>query len=270
MGGKQWTEEEIRYLDEYWGRSSMGTICKKLNRSKNSVLTKVNRMKLGSFLERDEYITFRQLLMYLGIGCTSYKHISWIENRKFPVKYKKVNKCKFRIVYMQDFWKWADENRHFIDWTKVKKNSLGEEPDWLIKLRRYQKDKYFKTRTSVWTKTEDLKLKKLIESHKYTYLELSRLLKRSSGAIERRLLDLGIKARPVKPNNHIKYSESEKRLIREMVLDNKTYLQISELVNKSDKAIRGYLYRTYGTENLDKVRKNIIEMEKKNGNKNSI
>lgn len=268
--GKKWSEEDIRYLDENWGRRPVESICQKLGRSENAINIKVNKMGLGAFLNRDEYITYSQLLMYLGTTVSNYKSTSWIKNRDFPVKYKKVNKKKFRIVYLDDFWKWASEYRHFIDWTKVKKECLGKEPDWLIELRRNQKETQYKLITTSWTKTEDSRLKRLIESHQYNYLDLTKILKRSAGAIERRLYKLNIKARPVKPNNHIKYSESEKRLIREMVLDNKTYLQISELVNKSDKAIRGYLYRTYGTENLDKVRKNIIEMEKKNGNKNSI
>ena len=93
--------------------------------------------------------------------------------------------------------------------------------------------------------------------HKYTYLELSEILKRSSGAIQRRLIDLNIKARPVKVDNHIKYTNKEKEYIHQFILENRTYEQISREIKKSTKALRGYIYRVYGSENLDKARNNI-------------
>ena len=37
---------------------------------------------------------------------------------------------------------------------------------------------------------------------------------------------------------------------------------MTERVGKSEKAIRGFLYRRYGTENLDKLRNKIIEEKK--------
>ena len=254
---RHWTKEEMTYLEEKWGKISMPGLKKKLNRSQASIMCKARKMKLGRFLWADEYLTFNLLLKELGINSYSYKQISWIKNRQFPVKFKKVNKNIWRIVYVEDFWRWAEKNRHFINWIRVKKNILGKEPEWLLEIRKNQSEERRMLRKTPWTKQEDKELKRLIEMHKYTYIELSEILQRSSGAIQRRLLDLEIKARPVKADNHIKYTSEEKENIHQSILKNRTYEQISREIGKSTKAIRGYIYRIYGSENLDKVRNNI-------------
>ncbi len=254
---KKWTEEETMYLDEKWGKVSFDTIRKKLKRSEASILNKVQKMRLGAFLNNDEYVTYNILMKELGFKKqNSYQNKSWIENRKLPIKYKRVNKNKFKIIYLDDFWKWAEKNKQFIDWTKVKKNALGDDPQWVKELRKNQLSKF---KTTIWTKEEDLLLKKLLETHRYNYLELAEKMNRSHGAIQRRILDLSIKARPVKVDNHIKYTEEEKENIEKFILSNDTYVQISAKIKKSEKAIRGFVFRKYGSENLDKVRNKIIE-----------
>ena len=254
---RYWTKEETTFLEEKWGIISIPTLQKKLNRSRNAIINKARKMKLGRFLYADEYWTFNLLLKELGVTSYSYKTTSWIEKRGFPVKTKKVEKSTWKIVYIGDFWNWADKNRRLIDWSRVRKEALGKEPEWLTEIRRNQKEEKILIKKTVWTKREDKELKRLIEMHKYTYLELSEILKRSSGAIQRRLIDLNIKARPVKVDNHIKYTNKEKEYIHLSILENRTYEQISREIKKSTKALRGYIYRVYGSENLDKARNNI-------------
>lgn len=259
---KNWTKEEKKYLEEKWGIISIPSIAKSLGRSEYGIINKARRLGLGRFLWSDVYWTFNLLLKDLGIGSGAYKNVSWIEKRGFPVKSKKVGKNAFKVVYIDDFWKWADKNRHLIDWSRVKHGVLGKEPKWLTEMRKncYENKRLIKK--SKWTKLEDRELKRLVELHKYTYLELGKMLQRSVGAIQRRLLDLDIKARPVKPDNHIKYTSDEKEYIHNAILTGKTYEQMSREVSKSTKGIRGYIYRIYGSENLDKVRNKIEKQEK--------
>lgn len=60
-----WTPEEKAYLEENWGRISIGTIAKNLGRSENAILIKACRFGLGPYLESGEYITLNQLLIAL-------------------------------------------------------------------------------------------------------------------------------------------------------------------------------------------------------------
>lgn len=104
---------------------------------------------------------------------------------------------------------------------------------------------------------EDAKLRMLLEQYKYTYEQMSDMLRRSPGAIQRRCADLGLKARPVRINPHgpeaVWHQEDYDRLA-EGIKSGESYMSISKALGKSEKAIRGKVYYCYLTENADKVR----------------
>lgn len=97
----------------------------------------------------------------------------------------------------------------------------------------------------------------LLEQYKYTYEQMSDMLRRSPGAIQRRCADLGLKARPVRINPHgpeaVWHQEDYDRLA-EGIKSGESYMSISKALGKSEKAIRGKVYYCYLTENADKVR----------------
>lgn len=254
MKKKNWTKEECYYLEEKWGTNSIETIANELGRTKGAVIQKASKLGLGAYLENGEYITFNQLVVALGItGGTGYMSISWIKNKKFPIKYKTVRECKFKVVYLNDFWKWADKNRTMIDWSKVEKNILGAEPEWVELQRKADYFRSNKVKTTPWTQGEDENLESLLKLFKYNYRELSEILRRSEGAIQRRILDLNLKERPLKADNHIKWEKEEFNLLAEMIKKGFSYELMSDKLKKSAKAIRGKIYTMYLTENLDKV-----------------
>ncbi|WP_443719416.1 hypothetical protein [Ruminococcus sp.] len=95
---------------------------------------------------------------------------------------------------------------------------------------------------------------RLLSKYKYSYKELSLKLQRTEGAIQRRICDLGIKERPVKANNHIKWTAEEFKKLGEMIKSSYKYEEMSDVLDKSAKAIRGRVFDYYLTERLDKVR----------------
>ncbi|MHC1722530.1 MAG: hypothetical protein AB9836_04910 [Aminipila sp.] len=251
---RNWTKDEEIYLSDNWGSISLKTLAKKLNRSENAVKVKVVRMDLGAFLQAGEYITWNQFLSTIGCNCGSgYKVISWIKNKGFPVKTKRVNECSFKVVYLDDFWKWADNNRNFIDWSLIEENIFGTEPEWVKELRRVQYRKRKAYKQTPWTKAEDDYLKMLVNSFKYSYREISEKVQRTEGAIQRRLCDLKISARPLKADNHNNWIDEEIKSLEKGIKGRLPYEIIAEKINKSVKAIRGFVYRMYLTENIDKV-----------------
>lgn len=256
MRGSTWTENEIAYLEDKWGTISISSIAKNLGRTESSILNKAQRLGLGRFLESGDYITFFQLLGALGYDKSGYdyKLISWVENRGFPLKTKIVRNCKFKVVNINDFWKWAEKNKDFLDFSRFEENVLGEEPQWVKTKRRYDIDKNRKYIKTPWTKQEDDKLRKLLKDYKYSYDDLSKIMRRTCGAIQRRVCDLNIKERPIKAYNHNKYTMEEMRSINEWVLKGFGYELMSEKIGRSTKALRGFIYRIYGTESLDKAR----------------
>ena len=139
---RNWTKQEEEYLIENWGTLSVGTIAKNLNRSENAVIVRKCRLGLGSFLESGEYITWNQLHIALGIGTADvYKMISWVRNRGFPIHTKRVNNNSFKVVYLDEWWVWAEKNRDFLDFSKFEENLLGKEPQWVKEKRRHDVEK---------------------------------------------------------------------------------------------------------------------------------
>ena len=253
--GRNWTQEEYDYLQDKWGTISLKGIAKKLNRSENSIHIKVQRLGLGAFLESGEYVSWNQFLKALGIlGGSGYKQISWVRNRSFPIKTKKVNDCSFKVVYLEDWWKWAEQNKYFLDFSSFDNMALGEEPAWVKEKRRHDIEanrKYIKT---PWTITEDKQLEKLCTDYKYTYSDISRRMRRTEGAIQRRCNDLKLIARPLRESPRSIWEDWQFTKLEELIDSGVNYEVMSEVIGKSVKAIRGKVYILYGTENLDKVR----------------
>lgn len=79
------------------------------------------------------------------------------------------------------------------------------------------------------------------------------MLGRSEGAIQRRILDLGLKERPLKADNHVKWTPDEYMRLEELIKHRLNYELMSDELGKSVKAIRGRVYSMYLTENLDRV-----------------
>ncbi|WP_352420756.1 hypothetical protein [Proteiniborus sp.] len=145
---RNWSEDDLEYLMDNWGYLSIPALAKNLNRSANAVELKSRKLKLGPFLEAGEYITLNQLRIELR-GTNSggtYTVNQWI-NKGIPVKTRKVKNCSFRIIYLQDFWDWAEMNSTLIDFSKLEPLALGKEPKWLENQRRadIEKQRQFKT-----------------------------------------------------------------------------------------------------------------------------
>lgn len=202
-GGRKhphWTPAEEEYLQDRWGKASISAIAKKLGRSAVAVRCHATKLGLGGVLLAGDYITLSQLICAVT-GSTknySYKPESWVKKRGLPVHTKCVGNDRFRVVYLDEFWAWAEQNRSFLDFSKMEPLILGKEPDWVVQQRRIDTMSGANQRKDPWTPFEDQRLRYLLKQHKYTWAEMARDIGRSEGAIQRRCNDLGIKDRPVR------------------------------------------------------------------------
>ena len=255
---EKWTQEDDDYLQDKWGTVSIPGIAKHLGRTEAAIMNRVQELGLSPWLESGSYISFNQLYKALfGSNSHSYQRKSWIEGRGFPIHYKKRGKCSYKVVYLEEFWEWAEKNRSFLDFSKMEPLALGEEPPWVAEQRKKDFHAFRLQRKDPWTPEEDEKLKTLLKQHKYGYKELSEMLHRSAGAIQRRVLDLGIKERPVKACSNAKenqWSDETYAILADGIRHGDSYSAIGQKLGKSEKAIRGKVYYTYLTENADKIR----------------
>ena len=135
--------------------------------------------------------------------------------------------------------------------------ALGEEPAWVAEQRKKDFQAFALQRKDPWTPDEDARLKMLLQQHRYGYAELSDMLRRSAGAIQRRCNDLGLKERPVKADNHgssAAWTQTDFDVLADGIRKGDSYTAIGKALGKSEKAVRGKVYFVYLTENQDKVR----------------
>ena len=238
---------------------SIPGIAKHLDRTVNAVKVHVVRLGLGAVLANGDYVTFNQLMLTLTDNSQSYSYQmkSWVENRGLPVHTQRVDQCTWRVVYLDEFWAWAEQHRSFIDFSKLEPLALGKEPDWVPEQRRKDFQAFALQRKDPWTPDEDNQLIRLLKLHKYGYAELSEKLRRSEGAIVRRCRDLGLMERPVRADNHganAAWTDAHFQGLADGIRHGDSYPAIGKKIGKSEKAIRGKVYFTYLTEDADKVR----------------
>ena len=261
---KTWTADEIDYLISAWGNVNMSTITKHLDRSECAIRLKAGKLNLGPFLTNGyRYITISNLYKLIRSNTSAtYLKTSWVKKRNLPThNISRSSKTNFTVVYIDEFWTWAEKNQYFLDFSKLERYQLGPEPDWVNPKREADilRNRFIKA--TPWTNREDNLLKELLKKQKYGYKELSQILCRSEGAIQRRINDLNIKYRPVKADNHNKWSDEEYAILSNMIKNGSKYEQISDVIGRSAKAIRGRVFDKYLTENLDKVRAYIGDGE---------
>lgn len=261
--GKRWTEQELDFLRERWGSTPVKSLARSLGRTETAIVIKAQRLKLGAFLTAGDYVTAEQVYAALGIsnGSSTYRKISWVKNRGFPVKYKTVNRCKFQVVRLTDFWKWAEQNQDVLDFSRFEPLSLGKEPDWAEQKRHYDVMKSTRVKQAPWTAYEDKLLQEKLKLYRYTTSEIARDLHRSEGAVIHRISELGLMHRPLRnPAHGTPWTDEELDVLHEKIGAGANYITLAVcLPRHSEKAIRGRVYRLYGTENLDKVRKKMKE-----------
>ena len=108
--GKNWTQEELTVLEEEWGNKSIPAIAKKLGRSVNAIRIKAFKLGLGSFLESSTLISLSVLLKTFGIVGSYTEYMKKLKKHGLKIHKKKVNNNSFRMVDIDEFWKFAEKN----------------------------------------------------------------------------------------------------------------------------------------------------------------
>jgi hypothetical protein len=254
-----WTNEEIEYLKTNWGIKSIPTMSKVLNRSEKAISIKRSKLKLGAFLDNGDYITLNQLIKVVGYNSNRNTRNAWIR-RGLPLTSKKVNNNSFKVIKIDKFWKWAEENQTFLDFSKFIRYSLGKEPQWVeAKRQRDIINNIHKKKR--WTQNEDEKLIFLVKQYKYNYAEIAEIMQRTENSIRSRLNRLNIKTRPIiKEEDTFRWTDEEKQILTKLIKEGYDYKTIQrKLPKKTAGAIRNKLYSIYGTGNLDKIKKDDID-----------
>ena len=265
---KTWTKSEIYYLKENWGTRSIGALAKTLKTTENAVKLRASRLKLGPHLAADGRISLQQLYIAIygstaGGGYSMHRLI----DAGIPFKKHRTGKSTVRVINMEDFWEWAKENKHMLDFSRFEPLALGAEPDW-VKLKRkldFEKRQRTRPHNKKWTQFEEAKLRQMLKAYKYTYSDLSKELSRSEGAIKRRILTLGIKERPLR-NPVRSWTDEEVNILLDLREQGYDWSQIGERLGRTALTVRGKYERLQNPKwNTREYRDNSTSRQSYNG-----
>jgi len=180
--GKKWSEKEIEYLDENWGKSTLASLSTHLKRTKKAVVLKSKRLKLGASTRADEYLTANQVAVLLNIN--NHTVLRWIKYHHLKADKKVLlYKRRFFLIKHSDLLKWLENNQDKFDSRRIDYLNLGYEPEWLQ--RKKERDKKLPiNRFKIWTKFETQRIMDLARNK--TYKEIAKIMGRSHDSIERK------------------------------------------------------------------------------------
>lgn len=237
-----WTKEELDYLQDHWGVISIKGISNRLGKSINAVKLKAQRIGLGDPRMNFDGITVNQLAKALNREYSVVK--AWIQRYHMPVKKKLFcQEKRVQVISYEAFWTWAEGHKELLNLAKMEPGTIGPEPEWAKVKRKADQLRSQKTWQSVdWTPTEDQRLSQILRTE-ITYPELAIMFNRSEASIRRRIHDLGLKMRPVRLNNLIKYTPEEVQTLLRMAQEGYSYETIGQTIGKSALGVRGKLER---------------------------
>lgn len=130
-----WTEEELSYIERYFGLYPLKTLSKKLNRSESAIKGKCAKLGLTSALNNTGLLSTNDLAKALGFNRKTIWN--FIKYKGLPAKKQVVLKNgEFWRIKIEDFWNWLEENKDLVDLSKLEKNIFGIEPEWVDEKRR--------------------------------------------------------------------------------------------------------------------------------------
>ena len=186
---RHWTAEEDARLQETWGKREVNMIAGFMKRTPKSIEKRARLLRLGSGHDADGKLSCNKLLKALKPNCDYSTAMKTLKRHGLPVVEKTYRGRTVRMIDIEKFWKWAEENKGEINWSKVEPNILGVEPDWVAERRRIDFREYSRGQQRAWTSAEEGYLKQLVAEGK-PMAEIKSRLNRSSNAIRRRCWDL--------------------------------------------------------------------------------
>jgi predicted DNA-binding transcriptional regulator AlpA len=182
---RRWTNQEDEYLLKYYGSKSLKHISKRLQRSIPALESRLNRLGVYGVRAYTGSITVYELASFLQIDVhTIYK---WIQKKELPHKITRAKTRKFVGIEVSAFWKWAEQNKKLLNFSKIPTNTLLPEPDWVRKQRKYDYYNRPKYEKKQWTEEEDARLWYMFYEEGRTQQEIGQLIGRSRYGVQRRL-----------------------------------------------------------------------------------
>lgn len=156
---RNWTKEQEIEVAEQFGSVSALYLARKLGRGESAIIQKYQQ-QTGSYDLHQASGTLSPGQLAKIVGVTSRTILHWIHNFDLPAdqKHKKKNddENQRRKYYIdaEKFWKWAENNKHRINFSKIEEGKLLPEPKWLEEEIKKSKKEIPSNKYVGWTTQE--------------------------------------------------------------------------------------------------------------------
>jgi hypothetical protein len=211
---RRWTEEELHFLEDNVGKISLLKIAEKLNRPISGIEIKLKRLGLGNTRLASGKLTANELAKALNID--THVVTRWLNECGLKgVKRATRISAKFHLISVENFWKWAEQNKERINFYKIEPNILVPEPDWVEEQRKLDYQTIPKRQGAKWTEQEDNRLIEMTNAG-YKQEEIGVALNRSGLSVQRRLSRLREKRKIPMLKVVLPWSEEEVRMLLDL------------------------------------------------------
>lgn len=130
----RWSVDEVEYLKNNIGSKPIKIIAKHLGRKPTAVIVKSKR--IGVENTKDEYgITAGKIASIIQVDRRIV--LDWVHKYNLPhQRHITKNTRSFIFINVSDFWGWAENNTHRINFAKIPPNTLIPEPAWVEAMRK--------------------------------------------------------------------------------------------------------------------------------------
>lgn len=234
---KNWTDEEEFYLENSVGRMRIELIAENLGRTESAIRQRMCKLKLNFHNNTIDYVLFHFSKM-TGIDNGTLKY--WIKNNDLPVKKKYLSEKSYALVLnLEDWWKWAEQNKKLIDFNKYNFWTLGDIPDWVeaqkevdkLNISKKNKNKKF------WTNEDIRTLKMMCKQYRYTTKDIATRLSRTESSINMQIYRLGIKEWPLKEDVN-PWTQAERERVKDLYIKGHGLGGIAQKLGRSQQSVR--------------------------------
>jgi transposase len=190
----RWSEEDEIELEGLWGSYSLHALSKRFNRSAEALQSKAYKLGLGGASCVGDRLTAYYVSKEMGVDYHTL--FRWKEKYQFPVMRKVYKKRVSYTVEIHRLFAWLQENQDLWDSRRISEGSLGPEPLWFSRKRRYDIEQNTAVFNS-WTIKEDRAAKLLYESGLPCKIIADRI-GRSELAVRRRMQRIGARRQQMK------------------------------------------------------------------------
>ena len=240
----KWTYKNCKFIADNWGKMSVIEIAEKLKRSKISINERAQRLGLKKPLLYSNYITVCELITAINGTTKNYTWMRYLMNKYNAPIVQKVMLFELEVDYIKldDFYDWYKNHISILDLNGANLEFFKDAPDWFLEKHKADTIAHQYLIKTPWTNKDDETLKEMINAG-CGYKEISIKLKRTGGAIKRRIADLKIKKHPKKAYNHISWTDAEIETVKDLYLKGYKPIVIMQYLDRSDLAINGLLER---------------------------